>query len=248
MFPPPSFSYKLFSYVFYLLLYSLSIYIVSNLNDFEHNEDLKLVQSYIESMNPNTVDAYAIELTQTFQETVLTHYKNYQFRDANQAIYQFCNETLSSFYCSTVKDRLYCDTKKSDRRLRTQYTLRYILEILLRTLSPILPHTCDEVMESLLGTDTPTIQGVAALPNISLTAHSNWKTVMEVRKQVLKALEDAKTNGIENSLDAGVELPDSLAITEFSNDLADIFGVSRAQFTQTTDIKINNLQDQHLWL
>ena len=65
---------------------------------------------------------------------------------------------------------------------------------------------------------------------------------MTTRKHVLKALEDAKGQGIENSLDAGVELPNSLAISAMSDDLADIFGVSRVHFSSVNDIIINNLQ------
>ncbi len=219
-------------------------FIVSNLNDFEHNHDLNHIQEYLTAIDPNSIDAYALSLTQTFQNTVTEHYKQYQFRDANQAIYQFCNDTLSSFYCSSVKDRLYCDAKDSDRRQRTQYTLRYILEVLVRSLSPILPHTCDEVLESLLGPDTNTTQGKSILRPIHLSSNSNWSLVMDTRKQVLKLLEDAKASGIENSLDAGVELPNSIAITDFSNDLDDIFGVSRVGFSEINEIKINNLQDQ----
>ena len=111
-------------------------FIVSNLNDFEYNADLDAVERYIESLDDTTVDAYMVTLMNQFQTTVLDHYKHYRFRDANQAIYHFCNDTLSSFYCSTVKDRLYCDRADSSRRIRTQYTLRYVLECLVRCIEP----------------------------------------------------------------------------------------------------------------
>ncbi len=219
-------------------------FIVSNLYDFDHNNDFNAVEQFVNTISPDGIDAYAIELTKIFQDNVKNQYQQYQFRLVNQSIYQFCNDTLSSFYCSAVKDRLYCDYSKSERRIQTQFTLRYILECLVRCLSPILPHTCDEVMECLLGSEIPTHQGTQSLQFSSISANPKWESVMEIRKQVLKQLENAKENGIENSLDAGIELPETLDITEFSNELADIFGVSRVSFSDTNEIKIIDLRDQ----
>jgi isoleucyl-tRNA synthetase len=50
---------------------------------------------------------------------------------------------------------------------------------------------------------------------------------MATRKTILKLLEDAKAMGIENSLDAGVCLPEHLDLAPFLPDLPDILGVSR---------------------
>ena len=49
---------------------------------------------------------------------------------------------------------------------------------------------------------------------------------MSVRDEALKALEEAKADGIENPLDAGLVLPASLSGFDAS-DLADLCGVSR---------------------
>ena len=42
----------------------------------------------------------------------------------------------------------------------------------------------------------------------SVEVHSDWSKVMEVRNDVLSALEQAKERGVENAMDAGVILPD----------------------------------------
>ena len=94
------------------------------------------------------------ELT-VLQESVKKAYLEYKFRSVHTLLYQFCNDTLSSFYCSTVKDRLYCDAKSSKRRQETQYTLWTILEVLCRLLAPILPHTAQEAYASLYGQIRP---------------------------------------------------------------------------------------------
>ena len=215
-------------------------FILSNLNDFD--KSLSECLNELATFSEYTIDAYVLNETARFEQHVLDLYQNYQFKDANNAIYHFCNDTLSSLYLTTIKDRLYCDASQSDARQRAQITLRVILEALTRVLSPILPHTCDEVMESLNDNDTATCQGEVAL-NLNYSFTVDWQPVIETRKQVLKQLEDAKANGIENSLDAGVEIPNTID-HQFLPDLADIFGVSRVEFVDNTTITINDLSNE----
>ena len=77
-------------------------FILSNLYDFDSslNDCLEEMKSF----SPTTIDAYILNETHQFETTVLKHYANYEFRDANTAIYHFCTDTLSSIYLSTIKD------------------------------------------------------------------------------------------------------------------------------------------------
>lgn len=217
-------------------------FIVSNLYDAPFNHDMDHVRSYLTKIPAESIDAFMVDQTNRFQTTVTQHYAAYEFRDANQAIYQFCNDTLSSIYCTTVKDRLYCDRPDSLRRRRTQYALRYILESLVHCLSPILPHTCDELMESLHDSNAPTIQGAAAPPTITPSVSPKWTHALTIRKTVQKELEYAKQLGIDNSLDAGVNIPISTEIDPLTDDLPDFFGVSRISFTHDTSVSIEDLR------
>ena len=83
-------------------------------------------------------------------------------------------------------------------------------------------------MEALSNTES-NIQGTVAF-KASFSNSANWAAVIQARKEILKRLEDAKTNGIENSLDAGVELPANLELALFHPDLSDVFGVSRVPY------------------
>ncbi len=215
-------------------------FILSNLNDFTLSLDECL--STMKTFSHYTIDAYILNETAIFEDRVLALYESYQFKDANNAIYHFCNDTLSSLYLTAIKDRLYCDKKDSDQRVRAQVTLRIILDVLTRLLSPILPHTCDEAMESLSQNDKAQVQGLSAL-NLKYSLTVDWQPVIEIRKHVLKHLEDAKANGIENSLDAGVDIPQTIN-ENFLPDLADLFGVSRVTLIDQSDIKINNLSNE----
>ena len=68
---------------------------------------------------------------------------------------------------------------------------------------------------------------------------------MDARAVALKALEEAKARGIENTLDAGLVMPDSDGtLSKFADDFADICGVSRAKFDQTASaVQVNDLRE-----
>ena len=82
--------------------------------------------------------------------------------------------------------------------------------------------------------------------SLSADVHDGWGQVMGVRDEVLKALETAKAAGIENSLDAGVVLPDpDGALAAFESDLADLFEVSRVRIDPAASaIAIEDLREQ----
>ena len=134
-------------------------FILSNLHGF--STDLTHCFELASGFAPYSIDAYALSLLSDCEKTTLDYYNSYQFKDATMSLYQFCNDTLSSFYLSAIKDRLYCDAPTSERRHQSQITLRIILDVLIRLLGPILPHTCDEVMEALHGPEA-TLQGLGA--------------------------------------------------------------------------------------
>ena len=117
------------------------------------------------------------------------------------------------------------------------------MDVLIRVLSPILPHTCDEALESLNSSATDSVQGLPALKLPAVACDAHWEAVINIRKLVLKELETAKANGIENSLDAGIQIPNTIS-TAFKPELADLFGVSPAELTETDAIKVIDLKNE----
>ena len=81
--------------------------------------------------------------------------------------------------------------------------------------------------------------------SFSYTASPKWEDVLTTRDAVLKALEEAKSTGIENNLDAGVKLSENVEILEtFKDDLADMFGVSQVHFdTEANGVSVVDLKD-----
>ena len=213
-------------------------FLLGNLGDF----DASTSAGHLSDLAPASIDSWALAAAAELQERVRSACLAYDFRRAHLALFDFCNDTLSAVYCVAVKDRLYCDAPDTPRRRRTQAVLHSIASTLCRLLAPFLPHTADESWRSLHGGE-----GCVHLERhqpLDVVADEHWEPVMTLRDAVLKALEEAKARGIENSLDAGVVLPDPDGrLASFEPDLADLFAVSRVRLDATADsITIEDLR------
>jgi isoleucyl-tRNA synthetase len=194
------------------------------------------------------MDAYVLAQAALLQERVRAAYEAYAFRKAHQALYDFCNDTLSAFYCAATKDRLYCDKPDAPRRRATQAVMWDLVQVLCRLLAPILPHTADEAYRALndAADDEPCVhlQTYVSLPPVQVD--EGWPALLQQREAALKALEAAKEHGIENPLDAEVVLPDpDDRLARFEADLADMLGVSRVSRAPGGDeVVVNDLRAQ----
>ncbi|MEM8962161.1 MAG: isoleucine--tRNA ligase [Acidobacteriota bacterium] len=218
-------------------------FMISNLADFdpaEHAVDL-------DAVGPTTIDAWALGQGSELRAKVVDAYRRFAFRQAHNHLYDFCNDTLSSLYLDTVKDRLYCDPPTSERRRVTQTVLHHLTDLLVRLLAPIIPHTADEAYEALWG-EAAEHESVhlATIPEFGHQADERWQSVLDLRDRVLKALEDAKADGIDNPLDAGIRLTDDTGDLEpFADDLPDLFGVSRVLADcESGEIEIVDLREE----
>ena len=213
-------------------------YLLSNIGDSSRD----LVEIDIPS---TSLDAWLLGELEQLRTFVCDALESYEFRKAHLALFDFCNDTLSAKYCVAMKDRLYCDRPDSSRRKRAQAVMRHVAEQLCRLLSPILPHTADEawrtmhgdeacvLLESINATDVPTMD-------------AGWAVAMELREHALRALETAKAQGIEKSLDAGLVLPDADGVlAALTEDLRDLLEVSRLTCDPSaTKIEVVDLRDE----
>ncbi len=185
------------------------------------------------SVPPQSLDGWALAELARLEAAVRASLKAYDFRAASQALFDFCNETLSSVYCVATKDRLYCDRADAPRRRRTQRVMWECLEVLCRLLSPFVPHTANEAFQSLRGDPAARLE-LERHRGVEFVADPGWARVFAARPAVLKALEEAKGRGIENPLDAGVVIPDpDRVLAPFVSELSDLLGVSRVRLDGT---------------
>jgi len=207
-------------------------FLLSNLSDFSAEHRVAT-----DALPEAGIDAWLLGELARLDAAARTAYERYELRRLHQLLYDFCNETLSAVYCVAVKDRLYCDRADAPRRRATQTVMEATAQVLVRLLAPIMPHTADEAMQALCGDGEMHcvhLESFAAPPPCRVSP--KWPAVFAMRELALKALEDAKQQGIENPLDAELVLPDpDGALAPFVGDLPDLLGVSRVRADRSGD-------------
>lgn len=179
-------------------------YMLANTSDFDPKEngvaydDLRSVDQYME-----------IKLNDLVAEC-LAAYDKFDFTTVFKKIFNFISNDLSTFYLDFAKDVLYIEGKNSLER-RSMQTVIYDAAVkLTKILTPILPHTMEEIW-GFLKEPEDYVQ-LANMPKVeNYTNHDelleNWGKFMNLRDDVLKALEDARNKKlIGKSFEAAVTI------------------------------------------
>jgi isoleucyl-tRNA synthetase len=217
---------------------SLFRYVLGNLRDFDPAQDS------VPFAEMHALDRYMLRQTAAVSEEIKGWYDEFAFHKIYQRIMQFCVVDLSAMYFDVLKDRLYTSAPKSQQRRSAQTAIWKIGEALTRLLAPIMTFTCDEVWQYL-----PPVAGrpesvhLAAFPtNADLVAtdasltddkteQEDWATLLQVRNEVLKALETERANKvIGGGLEAQVKLtaadPVYSVLQRYAGELRYLFIVS----------------------
>lgn len=223
-------------------------FILGNLYDFSPNEDI------IEYKDLNFVDKYMLYLLEQYKKTVTDGYdsrtERYVFHKAYKAIYDFCNNELSSFYLDILKDRLYTHAKNSKSRRAAQTVIYEILSCLIRMISPILSFTAEEIWQhfpkkkeeehfvSVHLLDWP--KQIVYYHNQELV--DEFKKIYDLREPILKSLEEERIRGkIGSSLEAKLilSLNDNLYPTfnKYIEELPFLFIVSQVELKRIEETK-----------
>lgn len=101
------------------------------------------------------VDRYMLHLLQDYGIKVTEAYKEYDFGKVIRLMLAFINRELSNFYFSIIKDRLYCEDEKHPKRRSCQTVLDEALDVITRSVAPILPHLAEEIFQHLSNTKEP---------------------------------------------------------------------------------------------
>ncbi|XP_041036098.1 isoleucine--tRNA ligase, mitochondrial isoform X1 [Carcharodon carcharias] len=101
------------------------------------------------------VDQYMLHLLQDYSTKVTEAYKDYDFGKVIRLVLAFINRELSNFYFSIIKDRLYCEDEKHPKRLSCQTVLDEALDVITRSVAPILPHLAEEVFQHRVNKEEP---------------------------------------------------------------------------------------------
>jgi len=193
------------------------------------------------------LDRWVLHRLQELAERVVEAYKRFEYHSIYQATYNFCVLTLSSFYLDVLKDRLYVSASGSRERRSAQTALNEILEVLVRLVAPLIPFTADEVWGYVPNKEKPmSVHADLFLPAREEFKDSplieRWEVLLNVRKEVTKALELARKDKIiGHSLDAAVNLalPQDLlqGLEDYRDELRSICIVSAIEFVDEGKIE-----------
>jgi len=183
-------------------------YILGNISDFNPETDM------VATGDMQDIDKWALIRLSKLTEKVLDAYRNYEFHIVQHAIHNFCIVDMSNFYLDVIKDRLYAEKADSKARRAAQSVMYKVLDSLVRMLAPVLAFTSEEIWQSMPHTlaDKKEYVILNDMPKPAPELYddvfeSKWASLMMVKADVAKALEEARgAKIIGKSLGASVEI------------------------------------------
>lgn len=171
----------------------------------------------------NALDQYMLIRFNQIVEKIKHSYETYDFKGIYQTVMNFCTVDLSQFYLDIAKDIVYIDLEDGHDRRAMQTVFYDILVKMTKLLTPILPHTSEEIWKHLK--EDEEFAQLAELPEVERFNNQeevlkDWKAFMNVRDEVLKALEEARNEKIiGKSFEAKVTLYPTAEVKELLNSL-----------------------------
>ena len=170
-------------------------FLLANTTDFDPAKDAVAFDEM------ESIDKYMTVLVNKFTKEILDAYANYEFMEIYKKLINFITTDLSAFYIEAP------DSKK---RRSMQTVLYDVVVRLTKLMTPILPHTTEEIWKYLKEDEE-----YAQLSEMPEVKHFNneeklvdlWNRFMNLRSGVFKALEEARNEKlIGKSFEAHVDL------------------------------------------
>jgi isoleucyl-tRNA synthetase len=180
-------------------------FLLGNLSDFEPARDRQPYTSLDE------VDRWVLDRLARLVDRVRRAYEEYQFHTVFHSVHNFCAVDLSALYLDVVKDRLYTSAAGDPRRRAAQTTCYDIFTALAKLTAPILTFTTEEAWRHLPGARSESVHlerfPEVPLPWLDDTLKRQWDRLLEVRREVARALELARARKLIGSgLEAAVRI------------------------------------------
>ncbi|NLM33049.1 MAG: isoleucine--tRNA ligase [Acholeplasmataceae bacterium] len=204
-------------------------FLLGNLFDYDDEKDRVSYEQMPE------IDQYMMNLLNECIDKVIHAYEEFAFDEVYRTIITYVTNDLSAFYFDFTKDILYIERADGLARRSIQTVFYANLNALMRLLTPIIPFTTEEVYLYVKDRKVDSVY-LLSMPEVTKYPNSNelltkYREFMDLRDDVLKALEVARNNKIiGKSLHAKVTLKPTPATVKLLNslkvDLKTIFIVS----------------------
>lgn len=179
-------------------------FLLANTSDFDPKKD-KVAFNDLEP-----IDKYMEVQINKLTKEILDDYANYSFMDIYKKTMNFIISDLSAFYMNVAKDVVYIEPENSPKRRSMQTVLYDIAVRLAKLLTPVLPHTTEEVWNYLK--EAEDFAYLSEMPEVKhfdgeADILENWARFMRLRSNVYKSLEEARNaKVIGKSFEAHVNL------------------------------------------
>ena len=219
-------------------------FLLGNIFDFNPETD------YVKYEDLKPIDKFALHKLNKVVEEVTVAFDNYEFYKYFQCLQNFAAVDLSSFYLDIVKDRLYTAGKKSVSRRACQTVLYETLQVLVRILTPVMPHQAEDIWQN-----TPEMQR-GGLESILLAdwvkfnkewdnaqLEEDFTKILKTREVVTRAIEPLRAEKkVGSSLEVAVYVKsdDGEILKANAKDLADIFITSQAYVADEAPSEVLN--------
>ena len=187
------------------------------------------------------VDKYMVIKFNQLVADIRQAYSAYRFLDIYKAVVNFITVDLSAFYLDFAKDVVYIEAADSKARRQMQTVFYDILVNITKLLTPILPHTAEEIW-SYLEFEAEEFVQLSEMPDAQYFADQEtileeWEAFMALRTQAQKALETARSDKIiGKSLEAHLTLyvneETEALLASLNSDLAQLLIVSQLTVTK----------------
>ena len=210
-------------------------FLIGNTEDFQPKEHSVAYEEL------RSVDQYMMARLDQVVETCVTAYKEYEFSTIYQTIMNFCTVDLSAFYLDFAKDVVYIEKEDNLERRAMQTVFYEVLVKLAKLLTPIIPHTTEEIW-SFLKEEEQYAQ-LAELPESSVREDQaeilgQWEKFMDIRDAALKALEVARN---EKTIGKSFEAHLSLFVDEDTKALFSSLDANLEQLFIVSQLDIKEL-------
>src|ERR671919_2797380 len=196
-------------------------FLLGNLSDFEPRRDRQ------PSARLDEVDRFALDRLARLVDRVTRAYEEYEFHTVFHSVHNFCAVDLSALSLDVIKDRLYTSAPNDPRRRAAQTVCYEVFGALARLMAPLMTFTAEEAWRHLPGTRSESVH-LERFPEVPLewlddTLKREWDRLLEVRREVARALELARARKLIGS---GLEA--TVRIASAPEDLPALLGDKRA--------------------
>ncbi|HEP2899310.1 TPA: isoleucine--tRNA ligase [Streptococcus pyogenes] len=213
-------------------------FLIANTSDFNPATDT------VAYADLGAVDKYMTIVFNQLVATITDAYERYDFMAIYKAVVNFVTVDLSAFYLDFAKDVVYIEAANSLERRRMQTVFYDILVKITKLLTPILPHTTEEIW-SYLEHESEAFVQLAEMPVAeTFSAQEDileaWSAFMTLRTQAQKSLEEARNAKIiGKSLEAHLTIYASeevkTLLTALDSDIALLLIVSQLTIADLAD-------------